>query len=197
MPRTLPSRLRSPEPRSPPIFSAVRHSGLDEPRLVGKRLSPASVRLADGILVYTGELGFDRVRIPFLAFGGDRRSLLSLRLDAAAARKPCEVISSWLKPRRRRAALRVFSLMQRAAEWTERNRKRAFPVIACRLRRTSTARGASGTRWSRRIFIFSAGTTQSARSRSNSRHSAERISPGRTKVRASNSRAARVAGAPP
>jgi Protein of unknown function DUF262 len=60
----------------------------------------------------------------------------------------------------------------------------------------ATARGASGTRCGRFIFIFSPGIDQMAASRSNSAHSAARSSPGRTKVRASNSRAARVSGAP-
>ena len=49
----------------------------------------------------------------------------------------------------------------------------------------ATARGASGTRCGRFIFIFSPGIDQTAASRSNSAHSAARSSPGRTKVSAS------------
>jgi hypothetical protein len=55
---------------------------------------------------------------------------------------------------------------------------------------------ASGMRCGRRIFIFAAGMDQTARSKSNSLHSAARISPGRAKVSASSSRAAFVSGAP-
>lgn len=54
----------------------------------------------------------------------------------------------------------------------------------------------SGTRCGRRIFILSAGIDQIPASRSRSAHSAARSSPGRTKVRASNSSAAHVSGAP-
>ena len=51
--------------------------------------------------------------------------------------------------------------------------------------------GASGTRCGLRIFMRSAGIAQTARSRSNSTHSAFRSSPGRTKVTARRSSAMR------
>src|SRR5271167_856553 len=92
---------------------------------------------------------------------------LSFRIEEAALRKPCAVISFCLKPRRRRAPLIVFSLMQRAEEWVGGKRNWPRPVTPWRSRRIATACGARGTRCGRRIFILPAGIEQSAPSRSN------------------------------
>ena len=64
---------------------------------------------------------------PRLASGFHSPDLL--RMDDAAERKPCAVISSCLNPRRRKAALIVFSLIGRSADRAEGNRKRPAPVM--------------------------------------------------------------------
>jgi hypothetical protein len=122
--------------------------------------------------------------------------LLSLSIDDADARKPWLVMSSFLKPMRRKAAFRVFSDMQRVTDLADGNRNLHCPVSFPTSLRIETARGASGTRCALRIFIRPAGISQTAASSSNSSHSAARNSPGRTKVRASNSSAARVSYVP-
>ena len=96
---------------------------------------------------------------------------------------------------RRKAALIVFSDMQRAAERIDG--KRNFPRRLS-LKLAQDRHGARRQRDAMRAlhFIFSAGIAQTPAFRSNSAHSAARSSPGRTKVRASNSSAARVSGAP-
>ena len=85
---------------------------------------------------------------------------LSFSIEQAAERKPCPVISSSAKPSRRKAALTVFSLMQRAVERTDGKRNLPAPVMAWSSRRMATACGASGTRRGRLIFIFSLGWTK-------------------------------------
>ena len=120
----------------------------------------------------------------------------SFSIDDADARNPWLVMSSFLKPMRRKAAFRVFSDMHRATDRTDGNRNLHCPVSFRSSLRIERARGASGTRCGLRIFMRPAGISQTAASMSNSAHSAARNSPGRTKVRASNSRAARVSGVP-
>ena len=105
-------------------------------------------------------------------------------------------MSSFLKPMRRKAAFNVFSDMQRATDRTDGNRNLPCAADFRSCLRTTTARGASGTRCALRIFIRPAGISHIAASRSNSPHSAALNSPGRTKVRASSSSAALVSMAP-
>ena len=122
-------------------------------------------------------------RVPETAFVQHRRR---------DARKPWLVMSSFLKPIRHKAAFNVFSDMHRATDRTDGNRNRLCPVNFRSSLRAATARGASGTRCAFRIFIRVAGISHTAASRSNSTHSAARSSPGRTKIRASNSRATHI-----
>src|ERR1700677_3277640 len=97
-------------------------------------------------------------------------------------------MSSFLKPIRRKAAFNVFSDIQRATERTEGNRNVPWPVKCRSSLRIANTRAAKGTRCGLRVFILRRGISQSAASTANSAHSAARSSPGRTKVRASNSR---------
>src|SRR5271163_536330 len=84
---------------------------------------------------------------------------LSLSIDDADARKPWLVMSSFLKPMRRKAAFNVFSDMQRAKERTDGNRNLPWPVNFRSSLRIVTARGASGIRCTLRIFIRPAGNS--------------------------------------
>lgn len=102
--------------------------------------------------------------------------------------------SSFPNPRRRRAALRVLSVIGRSAERMLGKRYLPPPVIGSNSANIFRTCSVSGTLWGRRIFVFSAGIVQTAASRSNSFHSAMRSSPGRGNMCGSIFRASRTAG---
>ena len=89
---------------------------------------------------------------------------------------------------------RVFAHAARA----ERIAGKGTPAAGYRMKLAQDRDGARRQRDAMRTphLHLAAGIDQMPASRSNSAHSAERSSPGRTKVRASNSSAARVSGAP-
>src|ERR1700716_2012771 len=65
----------------------------------------------------------------------------SFSIDEAAERKPCAVISSFVKPSLRRAALMVFSLMRRSRDRLDRKTKRPLPGDAVNLMQQGNSAG--------------------------------------------------------
>src|SRR5487761_979969 len=114
------------------------------------------------------------------------------RLDAVA-RKLWPVASSLAYPSRLSAAFRVPSEIGRDGERTPANRKLPLEIERS-APSNSTAWRDNGIWCGRRIFIRDAGIDHTARSKSNSVHSAKRNSPGRGNKSASNCNAIRVLG---
>ena len=139
------------------------------------------------VTIDVGQLPFDRIGVPKAAF-------VQHRGCRCAEPVACHVLIL-----EAHAPQRGIQCVLRHAPRNRPHRRKQELASSCELPKFLEDQNRARCQWNAVRFphlIRSAGISQTAAARSNSVHWAARNSPGRTKVRASSSRAARVSGAP-